>query len=135
VLVSNSGSDTPSLMDLELDSRGAAVPGRPGSSRPRTSYRFGSYPKFPCDPKRSAGPGNTMINPTGDTDGGPGATIFIAYVPDHDLWHAVWSNQDGFVADHDAPTKAEILAWARQRCDAMWIWAPGQKDYLQVGNG
>jgi hypothetical protein len=50
--------------------------------------------------------------PAGDE---PEAIIHIVQFSDNGLWRAVWSNRDGFVADFDSDSQAEILAWARER--------------------
>ena len=59
-------------------------------------------------------------------------TIFIAYLADLEIWHAVWSNRDGFVEDHDSDNEAEIVAWARERCDEIWIRRLGDEDYVRL---
>ncbi|MFL6163198.1 MAG: hypothetical protein ACJ74U_13325 [Jatrophihabitantaceae bacterium] len=62
----------------------------------------------------------------------PEATIFIICFSDTGLWHAVWGNRDGFVADYDSADEAEILAWARERCDRIWVRGPGDEDYVRL---
>jgi hypothetical protein len=62
----------------------------------------------------------------------PEATIFIVQFSDTGQWHAVWSDQDGFVADHDSDSEVEILAWARERCNEIWVWSPQQEDYVRL---
>jgi hypothetical protein len=73
-----------------------------------------------------------MTGPTNPTGGQPEATIFIAWLPDLEVWHAVWSNQEGFVTDHDSASEAEILTWASARCDEIWIRRPGDEDYVRM---
>ncbi|HEU5270404.1 MAG TPA: hypothetical protein VFU36_10825 [Jatrophihabitans sp.] len=72
---------------------------------------------------------NATDGPAGDQ---PEATIFIVQFSDTGLWHAVWSDQDGFVADHDSDSEVEMLAWARERCPVIWIWSPDQQDYVRL---
>jgi hypothetical protein len=52
-----------------------------------------------------------MTEPTTAVDGEPDCTIFIPHPSDLDRWHAVWSNQDGFVADFDGASEEEAVAW------------------------
>jgi hypothetical protein len=59
----------------------------------------------------------------------PEATIFIVRFSDNGLWHAVWSDQDGFVADYDSDSEVDTLAWARERCNEIWVWSEERQDY------
>jgi hypothetical protein len=73
-----------------------------------------------------------MTEPTDAVGDEPEATIFIAYLPDLEVWHAVWGNREGFVADYDSADEAEILTWARERCDEIWIRRLGDEDYVRL---
>ncbi len=61
------------------------------------------------------------------------STIFIAHFSDTGQWHAVWSNDDGFLADYDSDDEAEIVGWARDRCDEIWVWSGERQDYVRLG--
>jgi hypothetical protein len=69
---------------------------------------------------------------TTNSAGEPECTIFIAYVADLEVWHAVWSNQDGYIADFDGQSEEEVVAWARERCDELWLRRPGDEDYARL---
>lgn len=62
----------------------------------------------------------------------PDAIIHIVQFSDSGLWHAVWGNRDGFVAGYDTVDEAAILAWARERCDEIWVRRPGDDDYVRL---
>jgi hypothetical protein len=62
----------------------------------------------------------------------PASTIFIHRFVDTGLWHAVWSNDDGFIADFDSDDEAEMLAWARQRSDEISVWSEERQDYVRL---
>lgn len=64
----------------------------------------------------------------------PEATIFIICFKDSGLWHAVWGNRNGCVDDYDSDNEAEIVTWARERCDEIWIRRLGDEDYVRLGD-
>jgi len=64
--------------------------------------------------------------------GEPEAIIHIVQFSDNGLWHAVWSDQNGFVADYDSDSEADIVAWARERCQEIWMWSAEREDYVRL---
>lgn len=58
--------------------------------------------------------------------------IFINVSRHDQLWSAVWQSSDGLLGSFEEGTREDAIAWARARCDTVFIFSPELGDLVPL---
>ncbi|MCW2539012.1 MAG: hypothetical protein JWN95_737 [Frankiales bacterium] len=61
-------------------------------------------------------------------------TAHVMPLPHSELWHGVWATHAIDGHEELEGTKDEVVAWATERCETMWVWSEAAQDIVLVAS-